>query len=54
MRDCCYIEDGVSDSKWIVVPVEEGVQRVVEEVKGKEMRVVPEVLSIRDKDVPAI
>ena len=48
MRDCCYAWDGVSDSKWMVVPEKEGAQRVVEGVKGKEMRVAPEVISIRD------
>jgi hypothetical protein len=54
MRDCCYAWDGVSDSKWMVVPEKEGAQRVVEGVKGKEMRVAPEVISIRDKEVPEI
>jgi hypothetical protein len=36
----------------MVVPEEEGVQRVVEMDNGKEMRISPEVLSIRDKEVP--
>ena len=36
------------------MPEELGVQRVVEGVKGKEMRIAPEVLSTRDKEVPAI
>ena len=54
MRDCCYIKDGESDSKWMVVPEEEGLQRVVEGVKDKEKMMAPEVLLIRDREVPAI
>lgn len=36
------------------MPEEEGVQRVVEGVKGKEMKIAPEVLSISDREVPEI
>ena len=38
----------------MVVPEEEGMQRVVEGFKGFELRIAPEVLSIRDKEVPEI